>query len=184
MQRAQVRALQNAPARLSTVTRRTPFSPLASRRLAPLAALGAAIALAGCQTQSPIQTDVPYQPADGVAVDLGSVQIRNLVVVADAKGGPGVLSGYVVNRGGSSERITIASEGGAPVTVEASAYQAEDISQDSQVQLSSVPVEPGDALTVTVQSERSGANIVQVPVLPATGYYETLRPTSAPAAAG
>lgn len=164
--------------------RRTPLSPLVSRRLAPLAAIGAAIALAGCQTQSPIQTDVPYQPADGVAVDLGSVQIRNLVVIADAKGGPGVLSGAVVNRGGTSERITIASEGGTPVTLEASAYQAESISQDSPAQLASVPVAPGDVLTLTVQSERSGINVVQVPVLPATGYYETFKPSEAPASAG
>ncbi len=159
--------------------RRLPQSLLSARSLAPVVAVGA-LALSGCQTQSPIQTDVPYLPADGVAVDLGSVQIRNLLVVADAKNGPGVLTGSVVNRGDENAQITFAVEGGAPVTVSTPAHRTQPISEHSQVQLSSVPADPGGLVTLSVQTATSGSNIVEVPVLPATGYYETLRPSAAP----
>ena len=72
------------------------------------AALAGVVVLSGCQVASPIQTNVPYQPADGVAVDLGDVQIRDLVVVSGAKGEVGTLSGMVVNQGASRVTITFA----------------------------------------------------------------------------
>jgi hypothetical protein len=123
---------------------------------------------------------VPYIPADGVPVDLGVVQIRNLLVVADEENGPGVLSGQVVNNGDDSAQITVATEGGAPVTITAPPRQVQRISGTSQVQLSSVPADPGGIVTLTIQTPTSGANIVQVPVLPAIEYYETLKPSAAP----
>jgi len=57
---------------------------------------------------SPIQTSVPYQPADGVAVDLGEVQVRDLVVIAGAKGEVGTLSGMVLNNGTEPVTVTFA----------------------------------------------------------------------------
>ena len=59
---------------------------------------GSALLLTGCQIISPRQTDVMYAAADGVALDVGDVQLRNLVVVADTKGGPGTLSAAVTAR--------------------------------------------------------------------------------------
>ena len=81
MQRARVRAVVTVPGTLSCVMRRSLSSTRVARRLGPLAVAAAAFGLSGCQVTNPIQTDQPYTPADGVAVDLSKVQIRNLVVV-------------------------------------------------------------------------------------------------------
>jgi hypothetical protein len=153
------------------------------RRLLPVAAVGAALTLSACQTQSPVQTDYTYQPADGVSVDLGPVQVRNLVVISAGKDKPGVLSGAVSNTSGDAQRLAFALPQGQPVYAETKAYSEERLSQDSQVQLPSVPVNPGDVVTLTVQSPAAPAAVVVVPVLPASGYYSTMSPTAAPGSA-
>ena len=166
--------------------RRTPLAarsagrPTSLRRLLPVAAVGAALALSACQTQSPVQTDDTYQPADGVAVDLGPVQVRDLVIISAGKDQPGVLSAAVSNKSGDAQRLAFALPQGQPVYAETKAYSQERLSDGSQVQLPSVPVSPGDVVTLTVQSPSAPAAVVVVPVLPASGYYSTLAPTAAP----
>jgi len=94
------RGTRAAPVRAATTLARTLAATVAS-----------AAVLSGCQVMSPIQTTVPYQAANGVAVDLGAVQIRDLVVVSRAKGEVGTLSGMVVNT--SAQPITISFAAGA-----------------------------------------------------------------------
>lgn len=180
MQRAQVRAVVTVPGTLSPVMRRTLSPARVARRLVPLAAAAAALGLSGCQLTNPIQTTQPYTPADGVAVDLSQVQIRDLVVVAEKKGGPGTLSGSVVNRGGQQVSITFAGEGGATADLQVPAYSTERLSGTNQVSLSTVNAEPGGVTTLQVTTQGAGTNIVQVPVVAAQGYYQTLAPTAAP----
>lgn len=158
------------------MTRRTSSPAPVARRLAPLAVAVAAFGLAGCQMTSPIQTDVPYTSADGVDVDLQDVQIRNLVVVAESKGGKGTISGSAINRGSQPATITFAGEGGASATFQVPAYRQEQISEGSPVSLSAVTGEPGGLATLQVGTGSSGANIVKVPILLPEGYYETLAP--------
>ncbi len=168
--------------------RRTPLAarsagrPSPLRRLAPVAALGAALALSACQTQSPIQTDVTYSAPDGVAVDLGAVQLRDLVVISSGKDQPGVLSAAVSNTGADTQRIAFALPQTQPVYAEAAGYSQARLSGDSQVTLPSVPVSPGDVIKLTVQSPHAATAVVTVPVLPPVGYYATLAPTSTPSA--
>jgi hypothetical protein len=150
------------------------------RRLLPVAAIGAALALSACQTQSPIQTDVTYDPADGVPVDLGAVQLRDLVVISEAKGQTGVLSAAASNSGSSSTRIAFALANGSPVYAEVPAGSQERLSGSTQVQLPSVPVAPGDVVKLTVQSPDAPAAVVDVPVLPPKDHYATMSPTTAP----
>ena len=166
--------------------RRTPLAarsagrPSSLRRLLPVAALGAALALSACQTQSPVQTDEAYAPADGVAVDLGTVQLRDLVVISTGKDKPGVLSASVSNTSGESQRIAFALPQAQPVYAQSAANSETRLSEGSQVQLPSVPVSPGDVIKLTVQSPNAPAAVVTVPVLPASGYYATLAPTAVP----
>lgn len=168
--------------------RRTPLAarsagrPSSLRRLLPVAALGAALALSACQTQSPIQTDQAYAPADGVAVDLGSVQLRDLVVISSGKDQPGVLSASVSNTSNDIQRLAFALPQAQPVYARAAANSETRLSGVSQVQLPSVPVSPGDVVQLTVQSPTAPAAVVTVPVLPASGYYATLAPTAVPSA--
>ena len=180
MQRAQVRAVVTVPGTLSPVMRPTLSPARVARRLVPLAAAAAALGLSGCQLTNPIQTNQPYTPADGVAVDLSQVQIRDLVVVADKKGGPGTLSGSVVNQGGQQVRVNFAGEGGASADLQVPAYSTERMSGTTPVTLSTVNADPGGVTTLQVTTQGAGTNIVQVPVVAAQGYYETLAPTAAP----
>ena len=193
MQRARVHTPGQAAGRLSPVTRRTPLAPRSGgrstsprpflRRLLPVAVAGAALALSACQTQSPIQTDVTYVPADGVPVDLGTVQLRDLVVISGGKDKAGVLSASVSNNSGQAERIAFALPQAQPVYAEAPAHSERRLSDATQVQLPAVPANAGDVVTLSVQTPSTPAVLVVVPVLPASGYYASLAPTLAPATA-
>ena len=170
--------------------RRTPLAPRSGgrstrprpslRRILPVAVAGAALALSACQTQSPIQTNVTYVPADGVPVDLGSVQVRDLVVVSGGRDKAGVLSASVSNNSSEAQRIAFALPQAQPVFAEAPAHSERRLSGDTQVQLPAVPVNAGDVVTLSVQSQNAPAVLVVVPVLSASGYYASLAPTAPP----
>jgi hypothetical protein len=158
--------------------RQTSSPARAARRLAPVAAAVVALGLTGCQLTNPVQTNDPYVPSDGVPVDLDQVQIRDLVVVAESKGGPGTLSGAVVNRSGEPVTITFAGEGGASTTVQVPANGQERLSGTSPVSLAAVNADPGGVATLQISTAAAGSNVVHVPVLPPEGYYETLAPSA------
>ena len=148
--------------------------------LAAVTLAGAVLALSGCQT-SPIQTDVPYQPADGVAVDLGDVQIRNLLVITASRGGIGTLSGLVVNK--SKEAVTVTFTASPGVDGVARAFipaggqtRLSGVQGATPVTLPSIAAAPGDLLKVVVSTPAAGAPEVSVPVLLPTGYYASLTP--------
>lgn len=171
--------------RVSPVTSRLRHT--GRRPTAVLAAvlLGAAAALAACSTQSPAQTTVPYQPADGIDVNLGSVLARGLVLVSAAKDAPGVLVGSLINNGKDAVTVTFltqaqaqASEKGGPT------MQLKPTSQVpiSGVQIDSVPAAPG-ALTTIVLSSNAGQVFADVPVLLPDGYYASATATAVPTTA-
>jgi hypothetical protein len=157
-------------------------------------ALSGILALSGCQVMSPIQTDVPYQPADGVAVDLGDVQVRDLVVVSAAKGDAGILSGMVINNGTETVTVTFAvratdANGAATDTTGISAQadipagtaiRLSGVDGTTPVTLTSIATAPGGILGITVSTPAGGAPEVSVPVLLPTGYYAAITPAPAP----
>lgn len=146
----------------------------------------AAFVMSACSTMSPIQTSASYNPGDGVPASIGQVSARNLLVVADQKGGPGTLSGSLLNGGDSPVDVTFqtrqASESGgapsAPVTL-AEREQA----QITEITFPSIDAAPGE-LTGIYLITSAGKVLVSVPVLVPEGFYEDLRPAeSTPAAA-
>lgn len=172
------------------MTRRSPrpakVSGPRSTRVAPVlaaAALAGALALSGCQAFSPIQTNVPYQPADGAAVDLGDVQIRDLVVIAGAKGEVGTLSAMVVNKGTEAVTVTFAvgTDGGtAKAEIPAGTQtRLSGVEGTEPVTLPAIPAAPGGIVKVTVSTPAGGAPEVSVPVLLPSGYYTSLTPAPA-----
>jgi len=159
----------------------TPVTPV----LGTATLAGVVLALSGCQAFSPIQTDVPYQPADGVAVDLGKVQIRDLVVVVAARGGVGTLSGLVVNT--STEPVTVTfttgrgANGSAKALIPAAGQtRLSGVKGTTPVTLPSIAAAPGDMIKVIVSTPDAGAPEVSVPVLLPTGYYASLTPPPVP----
>lgn len=69
------------------------------------ATLVTAVGLSACQVSSPTATDFEYDPADGLSVQLGEVELLDVLVVSTGAGEPGVVSGYAVNE--SSEPVTL-----------------------------------------------------------------------------
>ena len=152
-----------------------------ARVLTGATVLAAVLALSGCQLASPIQTNVPYQPADGVAVDLGAVQVRDLVIVTDAKGGVGTLSGLVVNRSAEPVTVTFATGPGAEASARATIpagtpTRLSGVEGVTPVTIPKFTGAPGDMVNVVVSTPDAGAPVVSVPVLLPTGYYSSITP--------
>lgn len=125
---------------------------------------------------SPIQTDVPYEPSDGVPVDLGAVQVRGLVVIASAKGANGALSGAVINSGAGETRVAFSSaqaQGGSVTVAPGGTTPL------TSVTIPQVSAAPGGVVSMVVSTPTSGDVTVEVPVLPPTLYYSTVTPSPA-----
>lgn len=128
---------------------------------------------------SPIQTEQPYAPGDGVTVNLGAVVLHDLVVVAPAKGGPGTLSGGMRNTSNQAVPVTFAADGGGTVTFDAPANTEAPLSSDqSRTTLPSVTAPAGALQQMTVSAPNVGGVSIGVPVLDAQSYYQSLLPTA------
>ena len=150
----------------------------AASALRATALAGATLVAAGCAVFSPVQTDAVYQPADGPALNTVDVKLRNLVVVAGEKGGEGVLVGQAVNDANQAVDVEFSVGGGTPAKRTVPASSGGSISEaSSRVVLPGVPGAPGEAVELTVTTPRSGQNVVLVPVLAPTGYYQQFTPS-------
>ena len=144
------------------------------------AALGSTL-LGGCALFSPVQTDYAYQSADGVNATFGELDLRGVLVVADAKDGPGSVVGQLVNNGAEDLDVTIGTAGGPGTLVTVERGASVPLDAESAIALPSVPGGPGDVVQLQVATPASGQNVVTVPVLPALGYYEDVKPPAASA---
>jgi hypothetical protein len=172
--------------RPATITLRV--SPVTSRLRHPgrritavltATALGATV-LAACSYQSQAQTNVPYQPADGINVNLGAVDARGLVLVSAAKGAAGVMVGSLINS--AADPVTVSFLTPDQAQANATGGPSVDVKGYSQtqitgVQLASVPASPGDLTTVVLHTSKAGQVFANVPVLLPDGYYSTLTAT-------
>jgi hypothetical protein len=159
------------PAILCGVTNR------AATALRLSAAAAASLLVSACGVFSPVQTDEPYIPADGVPLSIPGLELRNLAIVTATEGGPGVVVGQVVNDTGSSVDVTFGLQGGPSATGSSTvpAYSGDTITDSTeQVQLPSVPAKPGAMAWLTVTTTEAGENVVQVPVLLDNRFYTGL----------
>jgi len=155
---------------------------------AVVGALGAVLALSACSTMSPIQTSESYNPGDGVPASSGPVTARNLLIVASEKGGPGNLSGYLLNTSDGSVKVSFqtreqaeaSTAPGTPISL-----AGREQTQITDVTFPSMAVDPGSWTGIYLVTT-AGKTLVNVPVLAPNGFYETLAPegpapTSGPA---
>ena len=149
--------------------------------VAPVVA-AALVALAGCSATNPITSDDPYSASDGVRGEVGDVTAENLFLLTAAKGDPGALQGALTNRGDESVEVRIAGEQDSESTdVRVPAGQTVLLGAEGEdVQLGSVPVEPGATTPLTLTTGAAGSVTLDVPVLDGTlPEYATLVPTPA-----
>ncbi len=154
------------------------------RRASGLAAAALALTMvSGCHSSVP-NPSIHVAPGDGVAVSVGAVAVRNLLVVADAKGSTGSAAGTVVNPGDSQTTVMVrtmdeALKGtkGPEITVPAGGTARLD-----GVAVTAVPAPPGAMVTLVLSTPASGDVQVLVPVVPVAGDYATTTPTARPTA--
>ena len=157
-----------------------------SRRLAVAGfALTAALGLSACQMTSPVTTDMIYDPADGVSVDVGDVAVRDLLIVSEGDGAPGVVSGLVVNNSAEPADVTlvISADGQAtPLSPTVSVPAGQSVRLDGQaadgsaqaVSIPAVAAAPGGNVEILVQTSGGEADSALTPVLLPEGYYSDL----------
>ncbi|KGN36666.1 hypothetical protein N803_03830 [Knoellia subterranea KCTC 19937] len=144
------------------------------------AAIGTTL-LGGCAVFSPMQTDEDYQAADGVNATFGDLDVRGVVVVSNAKDSEGQIVGQLVNTSNEDIDVSFAADGGEGGQVTVDRHSSLALGDDTALVLPKVGVAPGDVLQLQVTTAGTGVNVVQVPVLPATAYYESHKPAGAPA---
>ena len=148
-----------------------------SRVTAPLA-VAAALTLGGCATMSPVQTDVLYQPADGINLNLGEgLIVRGLVVIGEADAdGPGRVSGQFINNTGQSVAVTFHA-GDAQVSTSIPAWGSVNLADEDDLTFEAIPAAAGDLLPVAIRTATAGDNVAQVPVvLGGEGIYADFTP--------
>ncbi|MBE9926343.1 hypothetical protein G8C93_10650 [Cellulosimicrobium cellulans] len=133
----------------------------------PLLVAGVALASA-C---SPIETNRPYSPSDGLRVDLTS-ELRglNLLVVSAEDGEPGALVGAFANDTTEDVEFDVTPEGGAPVTIPVAAGETVYLGAEDgfDAQIGRVDAAPGAMLPVTVSATTGEEQTLSLPVLDGT----------------
>src|SRR3954447_19184221 len=180
------RAAPTCAGRLGPVKRRYPaLSPVrrpSTRRVSTvLAGVALAVVTTGCQVTNPVQTNAPYQPADGVQADVGQLAVRDLVLVGNGTR-PVVISGSAYNYGNQDLTVQIAPQPDPNATTPPSGselqlrpYEQVDLSTKG-LQLTGITTRPGGLVPMTLTSSAGGTTVVRVPVLPVSGYYSTVTP--------
>jgi hypothetical protein len=152
---------------------------LAHRR--PLAALvtiaGLTLAAAGCAGVR-AQTQVWYEPADGVSTEAGDIGVRNVLLVADEDGRVATVIATFANTGPEDELVEvrvgdrIATPTTGPVEIPEGGYARLGPDQ-VRVDVFRADVQPGEFVDVEFVFRDAPRAEVQALVQPAEGEYET-----------
>ncbi len=154
-----------------------------TQRFSLIAAIGVGVLSAtGCSYINPQSTDQVYSASDGVRTDLGSLELRNILIVSTGKDQPGRVLGAVYNTSSSDITLSIAGSGGAETKIMVKANGHQLLSQDqTSATLSTVSVIPGAVEKVTLSQNGDKGPQTQeltVPVLDGTlKEYQQYLPT-------
>lgn len=167
---------QGPPGKVSHVT--TAPASRARRRAAVLTAAVAALGLSACSVNSPATTLNRYAPADGVELDGESVDVRDLLVISQGGGAPGVVLGSVVNR--TSEPVTVTvSAAGNELSPQVEVGPGSVVRLDGQggdgsgepVTIPALDAPAGQSIEIRIATEQETL-IRDAPVLLPRGHYE------------
>ena len=159
-----------------TLRDRLPRVKRLDRAIAMTCVAASAAALSACSFFSPQTTEKPYNPSEGVAADLGPGAARNLFIVAEKAGGPGPLTGAVVNTGTSSVSVGFENKDGAAGGTKLS-VGAREIATIKDVTFDKVATAPGTMTEIYLVTPE-GKKLVTVPIVAAVGIYKDLAPKS------
>lgn len=149
-----------------------------TRARAGALALTAVIATAGCSFTSPFQTDKPMSLGDGVMLDLGNLEVRNLAIVTGKAGDDATLTGTVGNTGSEDATLQVlTTDGAAPLEAKVPANTVVTLSTDGEkLTVPGLDAAPGSMTEVAVGATGADLTPVSIPVLDPAGYYEDYAP--------
>ena len=136
-------------------------------------ALGLAVGMSGCTLLTPQDTLHIQESAHGVNGKVGSIDIRNAIVVSNAKGSVGNLVVTLVNNDDKAHYVTV-HHGSKSESVAVPAGGVKKVGSGTRVQFSGLDAKPGSLTDVYfTYAEVTGAQL-QVPVLSYTfpGYAD------------
>lgn len=147
-------------------------------RVALAAALGLGLLSAtGCEYINPQQTSIQYSASDGIRADIGSLQLRNVLIASTGKSGssataspdaPGRMIGTLFNTSAEDLTVSLSTPSSSPVTV--------TVPKNGELRLETAPTPvdfthvggvPGSLVDVTVKAGGTSQS-VKVPVLDGT----------------
>lgn len=149
-------------------------------------AIGILLGTAGCNFLAPQSTLLHYDASDGVSGNVGSIDVRNAMVISD-NGKTGNLVVTLVNNDSKSHRVLIqhgtADKIDSYVTVEPGQVKEIGSSAHAQTQLTDINTKPGSLLPIYFQyGTQTGVQLL-VPVLSnAMTEYQHYTPTPKPKA--
>ncbi|ARU50778.1 hypothetical protein CBR64_03970 [Cellulosimicrobium cellulans] len=120
---------------------------------------------------SPIETNRPYSPSDGLRVNLtDDLRGLNLLVVSAAEGDAGALVGAFANDTTEDVEFDVTPEGGDPVTIPVAAGETVYLGTEDgfDAQIGRVDAAPGGVLPVTVSVTTGEEQTMSLPVLDGT----------------
>ncbi|WP_425862592.1 hypothetical protein [Arthrobacter sp. TWP1-1] len=156
-----------------------------AQRLSLIAAIGiGAMAFTGCSAINEQSTTRVYSASDGVRLDLGQLELRNVLIVSEAADGPGRVAGTFYNQSESDITLTISGAQGSQteITVKPGVPTVLNSASDSAI-LSTVAGAPGMVETIELRTSGGATETasLQVPVMDGTlKEYKNLIPTPAP----
>lgn len=155
------------------------------QRLSLIAAIGVgALSITGCSAINPQSTTQTISPSDGVMLNMGSLEMRDMLIVSAGQGDPGRLLGAVYNTSDSDISLTISGSGGAQaqLTVKpGSPILLVDAKNKTELSTVSQPAGAMETLTLTQTGPGEQTTTFSVPVLNGIfKEYATLVPTPAP----
>ena len=150
-------------------------------------ALAVTTGTAGCNLIQPQATTKNYDASDGVGVNLGALDLRNMILLSDNAGESANLVLGAVNTSGSTITLNISyTSGGSLATVTVAIPTSEQVigygaAGQPQIVLDNIDVPAGGTLSLTLQAGDSDTKIAIVPVLN-TGLpeYQGLTPSPVP----
>ncbi|MCZ9884181.1 hypothetical protein [Arthrobacter sp. B2a2-09] len=126
------------------------------------------LSVTGCGYINPQQTNQQYSPSDGVREDLGSLQLRNMLIISTDANKPGRVIGAVFNTSSSDATLTISGAGGSQATIPVKAKSQTYLNDTTDAAiLSTTGGAPGSVVSVTIKTG-SDSRTVQFPVLDAS----------------
>lgn len=160
-----------------------------AQRLSLIAAIGiGAMAFTGCSAINPQSTTTIYSASDGVRLDMGQMELRNVLVISDGAGEPGRVAGSFYNQSDSDITLTFSGAAGSQTEITVKPGIPVILNSDNDAALlSTVEQPPGsvESLELRTSGAESQTATLQVPILDGTlNEYKDLVPTRAPTTEG